>query len=115
MCFWCDEKYEPGHKCKGKKPQLYHLEVEGSDSEDMGEEELEQVTQCAHISLQALDGASTCQTMRVTRYHGKKPLQLLLDSGSTHNFIDTDVALRLDCQVETIPSLWVKVADGGQL
>lgn len=72
LCFWCDEKYEPGHKCKGKKPQLYHLEVEGSDSDEMEDKEEENVTQCAQISIQALDGATSFQTMRVTGYHGKK-------------------------------------------
>lgn len=25
LCFWCDESFTPGHKCKGKKPQLYHI------------------------------------------------------------------------------------------
>uniref|UniRef100_A0A803N9K6 Uncharacterized protein n=1 Tax=Chenopodium quinoa TaxID=63459 RepID=A0A803N9K6_CHEQI len=74
-------------------------------------EELE----CAHISMQAMDGMATFQTMRIVGHHGKKKLQLLLDSGSTHNFIDLDKALKLDCKVESIPPLWVKVADGNQI
>lgn len=45
----------------------------------------------------------------------KKTLQLLLDTGSTHNFIDASKAMKLDCKVEAIPPMLVKVADGGQL
>ncbi|KMT17214.1 hypothetical protein BVRB_2g039170 [Beta vulgaris subsp. vulgaris] len=53
--------------------------------------------------------------MRVTDHHGKKPLQLLLDSGSTHNFIDASKAMKLDCMVENSNPMWVKVADGAQI
>uniref|UniRef100_A0A803MT80 Integrase catalytic domain-containing protein n=1 Tax=Chenopodium quinoa TaxID=63459 RepID=A0A803MT80_CHEQI len=37
------------------------------------------------------------------------------ESGNTHNFIDANKALKLDCKVESITPLWVKVADGNQL
>lgn len=53
--------------------------------------------------------------MRLTGHHGKKVLQLLLDIGSTHNFIDSIRALRMDCKIEGIPSMGVRVADKGQL
>jgi len=39
MCFFCDEKYYPGHKCAG---QVYRLEVvEDGGSEEGLEEDLE--------------------------------------------------------------------------
>lgn len=53
--------------------------------------------------------------MRVEGHNGKKSLQLLLDTGNTHNFIDSSKAVKLDCKIETIPPMWVKVAGGGQL
>lgn len=34
ICFWCDERYVPCHKYKGKKPQLYHIEMEDDVEED---------------------------------------------------------------------------------
>lgn len=118
LCFWCDEKFEPGHNCKGKRPQFYHLEVEGVEEQDQEagvDSQLEEEGQCAHISIQAMDGSSQFQTMRVVGHHHKKQLHMLLDSGSTHNFIDATRARRLDCRVESITPLWVKVADGGRL
>ena len=119
LCFWCDDKFEAGHKCRGKRPQLYHLEMEESEdiNEDTESDNLDATveSQFAHISVQALDGSSAFQTMRVVGHHGKKMIHILIDSGSTHNFIDFNRALRLDCRVEKTTPMWVRVADGGQL
>ncbi|XP_074336946.1 uncharacterized protein LOC141674121 [Apium graveolens] len=54
------------------------------------------------ISLEAIEGVSTFQTMRVTGHVGKKELHILLDNGRTHNFIDVNKALKLQCKVDTI-------------
>lgn len=54
------------------------------------------------ISLQAFTGVSGYQTLRVTGYHEKQPLQVLIDTGSTHNFIDTEVAKKLGCKASPI-------------
>lgn len=62
-----------------------------------------------------MEGVNTFQTMMVTTHHGKRTLHLLLDSGSTHNFINRSVAAKLNCKVETISLMLVKVADGGQI
>ena len=40
------------------------------------------------ISLHALAGVTTPQTMRVKGFFKKLPLTILIDFGSTHNFID---------------------------
>ena len=37
----------------------------------------------------------------------------LLDSGSTHNFLDAAMAMRLKFQIDTSKILEVKVANGG--
>lgn len=55
------------------------------------------------------------QTMIIEGNRGKKIIQLLLDTGSTHNFIDSSKAVKLDCKVESIHPMWVKVEDEGQL
>lgn len=43
--------------------------------------------------------------------HDKKLLQILLDSGSTHNFLDLEVAKKLGCKSEKVTSL--PVTEGG--
>ncbi|GJT37834.1 reverse transcriptase [Tanacetum coccineum] len=101
LCFYCDQKYAPGHKCPG---QLYSLEV-SVDEEDQAEEvcidtEVREDTQVAtytesfpQISLHALSGVSKFQTMRVGGY----------------------VAKRLPCQLSATTPLSVDVANGSKM
>lgn len=77
--------------------------------------ELEEEPIGAKISLEVIKGVSTFQTMRVTCHVGKKELHILLDSGSTQNFVDLNKALKLQCKVNTITPMGVCVAEWGQL
>lgn len=51
------------------------------------------------ISLCDLSGLQGAQTIHVNGYSEKRPIQILFDGGSTHNFIDEKVAKRLGCQI----------------
>jgi len=53
--------------------------------------------------------------MRVSDYYQKKPLHVLIDHGSTHNFLDIEVAKRLGCKLDAFDSPSVVVADGTKL
>ena len=119
LCFWCDEKYVPGHKCKHK--QLYLVEVR--DVSDEEEEVCEEVEEAEgeditpHISVHAMNGmiSKGYKTMRVTVFIKKRPLHILIDSGSTHNFLDTNMAKKLGCKIEDIGPMRVDVANGSSL
>ena len=119
ICFFCDEKYYPGHKCNS---QVYRLEfVEDEDIEETGEgtegsfpQGLQEEEQPL-ISLQALQGINSFQTMRVAGKVGSYPIHILIDSGSTHNFLDATTAKKLKCELFKIPPIAVAVADGAQL
>ncbi|XP_015169203.1 uncharacterized protein [Solanum tuberosum] len=80
LCFLCDEKYMPGHVCKSKK-QLCLVEFL-EDGEVIMEEEVLEVGECMPISLQVFTGSTGYQTIRVTGYHEKQPLQVLIDTVS---------------------------------
>jgi len=113
LCFWCDEKFVPGHRCQNKR--LYSLCVVEEDGEcnDGGRViEEEQVTHNPHLSLNALEGVVGLNTLRVTGRVEKQPLFILVDTGNTHNFISNQVAERLHCRLTSIKALIVKVADG---
>lgn len=123
LCFFCDEKYHLEHKCTA---QVYRLEImEETDGEESNEEEqLEQVgegvqedleEEVPQISLWALAGINTYQTMRLLGRVRKHTLQILVDSGSTHNFLDLTTARRLKCDLKKIPQMQVVVADGSKL
>ncbi|GJZ27322.1 reverse transcriptase [Tanacetum coccineum] len=67
------------------------------------------------ISLNALNESNTFQTMRVTGKVGKHELHILVDCGSTHNFLDDNVAKRIGCQLKDTCHLVVTVGGGKQL
>lgn len=106
LCFNCDAKFTPGHRCA--KPQLLLLDGGTEDDDDEGEDELE-------ISLHALNGWSTAQTMRVRITMGSTVMIALIDSGSTHNFINEKLAESLKLPATQIKCSRVKVANGGHL
>jgi len=67
------------------------------------------------ISVNALTGIASYKTMRVMSSYKKKPLHILIDSRSTHNFLDEEVAKKLGCPITHIPTLSVAVADGARV
>ncbi|GKV50520.1 hypothetical protein SLEP1_g57222 [Rubroshorea leprosula] len=120
LCYWCDEKFTNGHKCKNM--QLFSIEVvEGDEGEEgeVFEEAIEELPDDSnpHMSIHALSGGSSgaYRTMRVTGYVNKKPIHILIDSGSTHNFLDVNVAKRVGCKLQAVEALKVDVADGSSL
>ncbi|XP_071738959.1 uncharacterized protein [Rutidosis leptorrhynchoides] len=135
LCFYCDEKYVPGHKCSG---QLYSLEVLGASEADNDEPafdcndeimwedgiEKDEYTQVIslnalngtpQISLNALKGANSYQLMRVMGHIRDHSLDILIDSGSSHNFLDLATTKQLGCKLEGIDPMLVLVPGGSKL
>lgn len=123
LCFWCDDNYVRGHVCK--KKELFVIEVtqiqEDSDqSSEDGEKSLEDVVEDDSIPLIseiAIHGVASkgYHTMRVTVYVNKKPSNILIDSGSTHNFLDVHIARKLSCKIEVMGLMKVDVANGASI
>lgn len=80
-------------------------------------EEVFNNTSGAFILLHALVGGQNYHNMRVVGMVGKKPSHILIDSGSTHNFLDLEYAKALGCEIEQIPPHAVAVAltDGNHI
>ncbi|GJR30316.1 retrotransposable element Tf2 [Tanacetum coccineum] len=103
--------------------QLFSLEIyaDVSNSEVCELEELleepvmhnfqETMVDTPVISLHALTGESTYKTIRVKAYVGKHTVHVLIDSGSTHNFLDLRVAKKLGCKLKATCSMDVSVAN----
>ena len=94
LCFWCEEKYTPNHKCKKRQAFVMQLIVEGiEDEEGVGKREIEEeVVTDVQLSLSAMWGIQEAQTMRIIGEYGKKKLHILVDTGSTHNFLTARMA-----------------------
>lgn len=116
LCFGCDEKYYRGHVCK--KKQLFMLEAE--EEEEVFEEAQqdlfsETVQEEFQISVHALTGIQSYRTMRIKGYVKKHVMEILVDSGSTHNFLDAIFAKKLGIVTQATSPLSVIVADGTKL
>ena len=66
----------------------------------------------AEITLYALVGNPTANTMRIKGRIQNQEVVSLIDSGSTHNFLDATVLPVLQLHLDTSQILEVKVADG---
>ena len=66
----------------------------------------------AEITLYALSGTPTSGTMGVMGRIRHRCFVILIDSGSTHNFIDATLVSQLYLHVDTSQILEVKVANG---
>lgn len=118
LCYNCDEKFGPGHRCK----KLFLIEGSWSDDEEDDGKEVEEIeekgeeeNEAVGISLHALAGTQAPQTMRVRGHMEKNMITILVDSGSTHNFLSERVARRLRLQPKTDGRLQVTVASGERL
>lgn len=85
LCYNCDEKFEPGHRCK----KLFWLEAIQEDTMDDDE---------PAISLHAISGTQNAQTMQVEGNINGLPLLVLIDSGSTHSFVNEALIHQLQIQ-----------------
>ncbi|KAF5783699.1 putative nucleotidyltransferase, Ribonuclease H [Helianthus annuus] len=115
-CFWCTEKFVPGHKCATPRKQIYIIEAddEGDQAETEAESDKEE-EEDHQISIHALTGMPSYSTMRVNGSMGTRQLYILIDSGSTHNFLKEKLAKKLECDSLSIPPVTVGVADGKKL
>jgi hypothetical protein len=68
--------------------------------------------QCCHISLQAVSGGEANETIRLRAQVGNQVMITLIDSGSSHSFINQEFALLSKCQIKSAPAAHVKLANG---
>ena len=117
LCFWCDERFTPGHRCKNKR--LYSLCIVEDDEDSLDREGeinvVEQESLIPHISLNALDETRGCHTLRVSGKADQHSVYILIDSRSTHNFLNSAIANKLQCLATPIRTLVVETANGGTM
>jgi hypothetical protein len=100
LCFNCDNKYSKGHKFGEKK--LFYIDCEEEEEEEQEpcqDENVEAISSeelTPTILCNALDGISSPQTLKIKGYIKNKKVIVLIDSGSTHNFIHNKLAKALN-------------------
>ena len=127
LCMWCGVKFIAGHTCL--RSQLYHMLVESEGDNDAEHEEFSDCLDSLDdssggqqgegdrpiIALHALFGTDGFQTMCIQGSVKNQKLVILVDTGSTHNFVDQSVIKRVGAPLQPIASLMVTVANGEKL
>jgi hypothetical protein len=126
LCYNCDEKYFPHHKCKEQNCFM-------AISEDISEEDVEtplmsespettNITPPSNlpevelvISLNSLTGFSAPQTLKLIDYIKHRKVIILIDSGRTHNFIHCRIPQETHCYIHAINNFQIMIANGGSM
>uniref|UniRef100_A0A2N9H4N4 Chromo domain-containing protein n=1 Tax=Fagus sylvatica TaxID=28930 RepID=A0A2N9H4N4_FAGSY len=115
LCYNCDERWSSDHRCKNRK--LYLMEEVDDEEAELVEVEEEEVEaelgdENAEITLCALLGSTSPSTMRVIAIVNGQTTVVLLDTGSTHNFMDGTLAKTLKLPIDGESNFGVRVANG---
>ena len=114
LCFNCDKKFAPGHWCK----KLFFIEgcwLEEDSGDGIGDIEEKEDKDELEISLHAMAGSPAPQTMQIHGVINQQSLVVLIDSGSTHNFIEERLAEKLGLTCNRKERFNVKVACGERI
>jgi hypothetical protein len=107
QCYFCPEPYSKDHKCAMKGVFLMELAK--------GEDPLSNDVTNLEKSLHALTGLGPAGSMMLQVVVGGVQLQALVDMGSTHTFIHSEVAAHLGLVVTERDGLSVMVANGDRV
>ncbi|XP_068645217.1 uncharacterized protein [Aristolochia californica] len=110
LCFNCDEKFIRGHQCN----RLFLVEIEDTTEDDFPED-VDQTEEEPEISLHAMIGQYSANTMQVHATMNHLILLALVDSGSTHNFISSQAAQQLGLSLQQKSGISVSVANGDKV
>jgi Retroviral aspartyl protease/Retrotransposon gag protein len=114
LCFNCDEKYNRHHKCQGRATLLYLDGIEDDPGEcDEDRTRIEPAE--PEISLNALLGRYCPKSMRMIGCIHSSPVQVLIDGGSTNNFISSRAAHFINLTASTTTPFRVRVGNGATL
>ncbi|KAJ9553590.1 LOW QUALITY PROTEIN: hypothetical protein OSB04_017635 [Centaurea solstitialis] len=117
LCYFCDERFKPGHRCNPRQSLLVLEEMEENENLiDEKEDPAVELTQgIPEISLHALTGSVGPKTFRVVAQIHHRSVFVLVDSGSTHNYIHPQVARYLHLAIDRTKSFPVAVGNGDKL
>lgn len=118
LCFNCDEQYNLDHKYKGC---LFRMDanrdclVEVIETENDRLEKEEEHGDDMEISLHALARTFNPRTIRLTRAVQGQQLSILIDNGSTHNFIQDVVTYKLGLELHLLSEFHFYIGSGEYL
>jgi hypothetical protein len=110
LCFNCPEKFSRDHLKQCSMCDIYLLEMEDDCSPEGAA-----VPEDMEVSLHAITGVSTGNTMQLAVQAVHHTIAALVDSGSSHCFVASDTAQRLGWLPQPRPGMTVGVANGDRI
>ena len=120
LCFHCDDKFSPGHKCKKQLNILLVHDEEMGDAGDLDQDwapvdsdspEMNNIF-TAFVSCNSVHGLSKRSTMKLQGKIQDRDIVILIDPGATHNFICGQLAEELNLPLTPMPSYRIVLGDG---
>ncbi|GJX42083.1 ty3-gypsy retrotransposon protein [Tanacetum coccineum] len=115
LCFNCDNRWTRGHKC----PAKFLLLMTESEDESSGEASSaveEEVVESGDISiLNSLVGHGSPRSLQLWGKIGDTRVHILIDNGSTHNFIRPDVVESMRLSLQSTKVFKVYIGSGATL
>ena len=122
LCFKCGGKWGPQHKCPTSVPLNLVEEIWGLLPENQTQSGTSTHTQVVSdddelmvISDHAMRGTNSVRTLKLHAYIGSHQYVILVDSGSSHNFISEQMASVFQPRTPLKHQMAVRVADGTRL
>ena len=122
LCYNCDEKFSPSHKCRNRQFMLMLSDPDEGDSpplvdsiDQQDSQPVEDSSMIPHLSFHAYQGSVGVATIRFTGSIDGTDVQVLLDGGSSDNFITPRIAQHLQLPIEPAPAFKVLVGNGSYL
>ncbi|VFQ77447.1 unnamed protein product [Cuscuta campestris] len=110
LCYNCDEKWSKGHRC-GR----FLLLLE-DDEEDLSPGAVDETLLMADVStLNSMAGVTAPRSLRLSGMIAGGVVDVLIDGGSTHNFVHPRVVERLQLPVVNVAAFRVYVGNGASL
>ncbi|XP_061340175.1 uncharacterized protein LOC133286741 [Gastrolobium bilobum] len=114
LCFSCEEKWSIGHRCKSK---MLLLIGDGDDQDVEPDEEIvwqsnEMPQTLQEAALNALSMSSMSKLLQFIARVGTGDVRVMVDSGSSHNFIQKHVAIQLGLPISQSRSMKVILGNG---
>ncbi|XP_042032261.1 uncharacterized protein LOC121778950 [Salvia splendens] len=116
LCWWCPEKWVAGHSCRGRFLVYMGADMD-SDEEDDDQEGLpETPVISADLShIYTLDGRQWEEDIELRGVIGDLHVRILVDTGSSHNFLHPKVAEKLALPLQQIRPFRIYVGNGASL
>jgi hypothetical protein len=113
LCFNCNDKFGRGHNrvCQ----RLFLVDLAEDEEEETPGDHTTSVTDAPTISVLAISGVHTKETMQLEIAIDGVSFLALLDSGSTHNFITEEAGRRTSLRLHPQQGMRVTVTNGDRV